>query len=168
MYMSQALASARKRRAPTEPIRPSPLMPQQPNQQPNQQQQPPVTGLTLPQVISLVDKRLTTLEKHMNESKMSTFQTSAPSDSIINEVPSNLTEILDEFNARHELLANEIGTLKNLVMNLQSYTMDVNKMLLQERVKILSDLGDDEEDKSLVLKQEFVSEPIFLSSSSYN
>jgi hypothetical protein len=46
---------------------------------------------------------------------------------------------LDEFNARHELLANEIGSLKNVVMSLQSYTMDVNKMLLQERIKILSD-----------------------------
>lgn len=160
--MSQALASARKRRAPNEPIRPSPLMPQQPIQQ---QQQQPATGLTLPQVISLVDKRLTTLEKHMNESKMSTFQSSEPSLSA-NEVPSNLTEILDEFNARHELLANEIGTLKNLVMNLQSYTMDVNKMLLQERVKILSDLGDEE--KPMILNEEVLSETTPLYMTSYN
>jgi hypothetical protein len=98
-----------------------------------QMQQPQPAGLTLPQVISLVDKRLTTLEKFMNENKSSGL---LPPVAESNEIPSNLTEILDEFNSRHELLANEIGSLKNIVMNLQSYTMDVNKMLLDERNKL--------------------------------
>ena len=138
--MSTALASARKRRAPAsvEPPRPPQLT--QPSQQ--QQQQPMQGGLTLPQVISLVDKRLTTLEKFMAESREQTMTSASTISS--GAIPSNLTEVLDEFNNRHELLANEIGSLKNLVMSLQSYTMDVNKMLLQERVKILSDLGEDQ------------------------
>jgi len=43
------------------------------------------------------------------------------------------TEILDEFNARFEIMAEEIANLKNIVMNLQMYTMSVNKQLLEER-----------------------------------
>jgi hypothetical protein len=136
--MSSALASARNRRAPKQDPPPLSQQQQQGIPQPTSQQQMQQGGLTLPQVISLVDKRLSTLEKHMNESKTMGFQSAGP-------IPSNLTEVLDEFNSRHDLLANEIGTLKNLVMNLQSYTMDVNKMLLKERVKILSDLGGEEE-----------------------
>jgi hypothetical protein len=137
--MSTALASARKRRAPASVEPPRPPQITQPSQQ---QQQPMQGGLTLPQVISLVDKRLTTLEKFMAESREQTMTSASTIPS--GAIPSNLTEVLDEFNNRHELLANEIGSLKNLVMSLQSYTMDVNKMLLQERVKILSDLGEDQ------------------------
>ena len=36
-------------------------------------------------------------------------------------------------------MAVEIENLKNIVLSLQSYTMDVNKMLLEERVRFLSD-----------------------------
>jgi hypothetical protein len=139
--MSQALASARRRRIPgsdPEPI----AAPKQGISAPNfnpangssaaaPNGSATAAGLTLPQVIALVDKRLTSLEQITKESKPSLMPEM--------NVPSNLTEILDEFNARHELLANEIGSLKNVVMSLQSYTMDVNKMLLQERIKILSD-----------------------------
>jgi hypothetical protein len=136
--MSQALASARRRRIPgsePEPIAaPKPQQQQQnfnPAAAPNGSSGAPASGLTLPQVIALVDKRLIALEQLTKESKPALMPEMS--------VPSNLTEILDEFNARHELLANEIGSLKNVVMSLQSYTMDVNKMLLQERIKILSD-----------------------------
>ena len=45
----------------------------------------------------------------------------------------HLQEILDEFNARFEIMAEEIANLKNIVMNLQMYTMEVNKQLLEER-----------------------------------
>jgi hypothetical protein len=134
--MSQALASARRRRIPGS--EPEPIAAPKPQQQqnfnpaaPNGTAGAPASGLTLPQVIALVDKRLIALEQLTKESKPALMPEMS--------VPSNLTEILDEFNARHELLANEIGSLKNVVMSLQSYTMDVNKMLLQERIKILSD-----------------------------
>ena len=55
----------------------------------------------------------------------------------------DLNEVLDDFNNRFMMLATEISQLKDVVMKLQSYTMDVNKMLLEERVNVLSDLGDD-------------------------
>ena len=53
-----------------------------------------------------------------------------------------------EYENRFAMLANEIAELKDIVLKLQSYTMEVNKMLMQERVQILSDLGS-ETDKPL-------------------
>jgi len=43
---------------------------------------------------------------------------------------------------RFELIVTEINSLKDIVMKLQSYTMEVNKMLVDERIHILSDLGN--------------------------
>ena len=130
--MSTSLAAAKKRRAPASAQVPTSF----PGQQSTagvastaQQSQP--QGLTLPQVISLVDKRLLALEitvKGMKES--------SPADESA-QIPSNITEVLDEFNGRFEQLAEDITELKNIVLSLQSYTMDVNKMLLEERVQLL-------------------------------
>ena len=41
------------------------------------------------------------------------------------------------------MLAEEIASLKDTLLKLQTYTMDVNKMLLDERVNVLSDLGNE-------------------------
>ena len=49
-------------------------------------------------------------------------------------------EIIDEYNSRFEILANEIAELKNLLLKLQSFTMDVNKSLHDDRIRVLSDL----------------------------
>jgi Ran GTPase-activating protein (RanGAP) involved in mRNA processing and transport len=38
------------------------------------------------------------------------------------------------------MLASEILNLKHIVMKLQSYTLDINKTLIQERIQILSDI----------------------------
>jgi hypothetical protein len=130
--MSTSLAAAKKRRAPASAQVPTPF----PGQQPNsglapQQQQPQPAGLTLPQVISLVDKRLLALETTVKGIKES-----SPADETA-QIPSNITEVLDEFNGRFDQLAEEMAELKNIVLSLQSYTMDVNKMLLEERVQLL-------------------------------
>jgi hypothetical protein len=95
-------------------------------------------GLTLPQVILLVDKRLTNLETQMKGVIENPVSASA-SNTELPEIPSNLKEVLDEFNDRFEILAEELSNLKNIVLNLQSYTMDVNKTLLQERIRILGE-----------------------------
>jgi len=84
---------------------------------------PPATGLTLQQVISLIDKRLVALET-----------TVAPI------VPVASSDYLDEFNARSIMLAEEITSLKDIVLNLQSYTMEVNKTLMDERNKFFNQL----------------------------
>lgn len=41
--------------------------------------------------------------------------------------------IITEFNNRFELFAHEISDLKDIVLKLQSYTMEVNKTLLEEK-----------------------------------
>ena len=133
--MSQANAAARKRRAGGATL--------QENSVPAQvqvQQNP--AGLTLPQVISLVDKRLVTLETFMKESK-----TAAPvSSSSSSEESMNL--MADEFNSKFELLAGEVAELKDIVMKLQSYTMEVNKTLFEERNQVLSDMDNEPMDRT--------------------
>jgi hypothetical protein len=137
--MSQALASARKRRAPASATPEPAPVPQQTSKNAGT-----TSGLTLPQVIAVIDKRLVTLEQFMGESKLgrsemsnSTIQHSVESS---NSESISLNNIVEEFNSRYEILAEEILNIKNIVMNLQSYTMEVNKTLVEERIRILSDL----------------------------
>lgn len=136
--MSNSLAAAKKRRAPaaqTPPPSPQPTPTINRGPVPGQQMATP--GLTLPQVIALVDKRLVLLETGMRE--LTQTSSSSGEDTVESQIPSNITEVLDEFNGRFDTLADEIGNLKNIVLSLQSYTMDVNKMLLEERMRILKD-----------------------------
>jgi hypothetical protein len=135
--MSASLAAARKRRGVA--------LPDPPVIQPQQQQQP--AGLTLPQVIALVDKRLITLETFMKEQKenpvqpMQQVQPSNNIQALENEVlKTEIENMATEFNDRYELLASEIQSIKDIVLKLQSYTMEVNKTLMEERVRILSDV----------------------------
>lgn len=137
--MSQSLASAKRRRAPAQeaPVNTT---------YPSQQQQPTPSssvGLTLPQVIQIVDKRLTILEKFMSEVKPNIMnygeqedQQGEGEEGEGEEVALTLTNVVEEFNQRYELLAEEIVNIKNIVLSLQSYTMDVNKMLLEERTLV--------------------------------
>jgi predicted nucleic acid-binding Zn-ribbon protein len=144
--MSRAIASARQRRAGIEPAAaPTPSIASQQTSSPG--------GLTLPQVISLVDTRLIRLEQFMKETQENNnvykpvveFRDSSSNIISAESDPEQLTdlnEILEEYNNRFVLLAEEIGQLKDIVMKLQTYTMDVNKMLLEERVNVLSDIGN--------------------------
>ncbi len=93
--------------------------------------------LTLPEVISVFDKRISKLEENIKTASNQTSNSLQAS----SDTPSNLNEILGEFNMRFEVLADEISTLKDTILRLQTFTMDVNKMLLNERVRVLSDLG---------------------------
>jgi hypothetical protein len=63
------------------------------------------------------------------------------------------SEILSDFNNRFEILAEEINNLKDIVLKLQSYTMDVNKTLLDERINVFSDLGNKITNENIVLEQ---------------
>ena len=40
------------------------------------------------------------------------------------------------------MIVTELNTLKDTVLQLQTYTMDVNKTLFNERIHVLSDLGN--------------------------
>jgi hypothetical protein len=139
--MSKSNASAKNRRA--YGGNPPPVPSSAPQQTPTQQQQQPANGFTLQQVIAVIDRRLMNLESFVSENKDLTgressrnvrFETAPQQDNSIQEV-------LDEYNNRFNMLAEEIVELKDIVLKLQSYTMDVNKTLLEERIHILSDLG---------------------------
>lgn len=126
--MSQANAAARKRRAggSSMPGSNDNIIQQQ------QQQQPPTSGLTLPQVIALVDRRLVVLETFMKDTKS---QAPAPA-----ATPAIDNELVEDINSKFEMLANEIADLKDMLLKLQTFTMEVNKRLVDERIQLLSDV----------------------------
>ena len=152
--MSRSLSSAKQRRAGVSPQAENPRPNPNPNSSSINGQQGPQGGLTLPQVIALVDARLSKLEAFQKKTENNPLPTQQvlPTISEKDESISNLSEIIDDFQQRFIMLASEIGSLKDTIMKLQTYTMDVNKMLLDERVNILSDLGD--ENKSLFVMQQ--------------
>ena len=140
--MSQANAAARKRRAggaSFEPANPTP-------QNAQQQLKPGApAGLTLPQVIAVVDARLIALETFVKETKNTPTQPKTVQ-------PQSQVQIsddtIDDLNEKFEILANEIADLKDIVLKLQSYTMEVNKTLMEERISILSDVNVQSDNKS--------------------
>jgi hypothetical protein len=136
--MSKANSSARQRRAggavlPGQESKPVSA----PASQISSQQQ---SGLSLQQIISLIDKRLVNLETFAKETKetkqISPVQVSAPT---VNH--EEINHLADEFNSKFEMVATEVAELKDIVLKLQAYTMEVNKTLMQDRVRILSDMG---------------------------
>lgn len=133
--MSAALSAAKKRRAPAsiQPETPKPINQQNKNVGGTDNQ-----GLTLPQVISLIDKRLVQLElftknMHSNilcKNKTNTDESSA---TLSNTTKDELIHaVMEELQPRFEMIADEVADLKSIVMSLQSFTMDVNKTLLQQ------------------------------------
>ena len=140
--MSQANAAARKRRAGGATLQDN-AVPAQTNN--ISQSQTPKGGLTLPQVISLVDKRLITLETFMKETQSGVSQTNASASTSASEDAVNA--MADEFDTKFAVLAQEVADLKDVVLKLQAYTMEVNKTLYEERIQVLSDMGEPKEEK---------------------
>ena len=141
--MSQANSAARKRRAGGASLESQ--SPAQTAQRPGQTQVP--GGLTLPQVIAVVDARLIKLESFMKDTQQSAGKTHTPMQSTPMQANINAYNAMEEmnaseFDAKFEVLANEIADLKDIVLKLQSYTMEVNKMLIEERITLLSDIDE--------------------------
>lgn len=133
---------ARKRRVEVQPQPQSQQLAYNPNpnisvQSQQQNAKPMGTGLTLPQVISVIDNRLIVLENFVKESKLEKTE-NKPLD-VISELPADFVE---EIETRFNMFAKEISDLKDVILKLQSFTMDVNKSLYEERINILSDLGE--------------------------
>jgi hypothetical protein len=142
--MSAANAAARKRRAAPDAAPSVVNRPGQFGSQPNQPAAPPSAGLTLQQVIALIDTRLIKLETFMKESSQSDSAQprSTQSGPVNKELEITNNDImLQEIDRRFELLAEETNNLKDMLLKLQSYTMEVNKTLMEERVRVFSDLG---------------------------
>ena len=119
--MSGSLASAKAKRAGIAPTTPPP-----PQQQ--QQQQPPGGRLSIPQVITMLDSRLAKLE-------IGARSTPAPA-----AAPAFDRSVLEDLDAKFMMLAEEITMMKDVIMKLQAFTMDVNKTLFEERIQIMSEV----------------------------
>jgi hypothetical protein len=106
-------------------------------------------GLTLPQVISVIDKRLITLETFMKETKENPVIKNTNTNGETGEedvgfiVPSEFNTFVDEINNRFQLLAEELETMKNALLKLQTFTMDVNKVILEKANVIVPDSVED-------------------------
>lgn len=93
--------------------------------------------MTLPQVLQLLETRLRKLEQVIpssSEPKKATESTSS--------LENVISSLQVEYDSRFNMLVTEINQMKDIVMKLQAYTMDVNKTLLEERVHFMADLSD--------------------------
>ena len=140
--MNNANAAAKARRAGIKPTTPVP-----PAAAPAPQGS---AGLTLPQVISVIDRRLVTLETFMKETKENPtsilMQQGEDVDGDGEEgagviVPAEFNAFVDEINNRFQMLASEIETMKNALLKLQTFTMDVNKSLLEKTEVLVPSSG---------------------------
>jgi len=118
--------------------------------QPVFSEQPPVDSkfMTIQQVINLITTRLITVENFIAEfgdkprlevQENSAVQGNLESVNIdyskIEEICRSLMEEhIAEFDHRYAILAEEIANLKNITLNLQNYTMEVNKVLMEEHL----------------------------------
>ena len=105
--------------------------------------------MPLQQVISVLDNRILYLENHLvkstdepqlvntDSSNNQDISKSINKDEVENIIVDTIKNHMSEFNDRYELLASEIVNIKQIVLQLQSYTLDVNKTLLGDRDHLL-------------------------------
>ena len=120
-------------------MQPQQMQPQQ--MQPQQMQPQPGERLSLPQVIHIINTRLLKLESFANESTNNVSQQ-------VNEDP-KYDELFEEFDKRYNLLADELNKLKDIILSLQSFTMEVNKALIEDRNRFFTE-NEEEETKQTV------------------
>jgi hypothetical protein len=152
------MSAIARRRAAAASLASSPVFSSQQQQQQQQQQQlqqpPPQRMFTLQEVIAVMDSRLSALELGAsNNQPPSSMVVSQTEEDLENLVQNLMGPHLEEFNHRYEILATEMLAVKNVVMKLQSYTLDVNKMLVDERIRVMADpvlaAVDEEEPETL-------------------
>ena len=125
--MSNSLAKKRRANLSTPPPPPiSTSINNSPSQ--GQMTQKPVT---LPQLLSMFEKRLNSLEK--NSSERPVVAAVAAAAAVVSGLDDSVKETLEEYESRFEILAEQITHIKDTLMKLQTYTMDVNKVLMEER-----------------------------------
>jgi hypothetical protein len=148
---NSALSSAKRRRANQANIMNSPLLQPQNSSETMTPESSSVSEaqnnrpISLQQALQLLNSRIVKLERLNLAAKEETASIATSSatpelsmEMIIETVAKS--SIVEEFNHRYEVLASEILNLKHIVMKLQSYTLDINKTLVEERIQILSDV----------------------------
>lgn len=96
------------------------------------------TGMTLQEVISHFNKKIQGLEETVSKISPTTTMNGSSTSGTPTPDSGELNVIFSEFNDRFELFAQEIALMKEQLLKLQTYTMDVNKVLYEERVRVLS------------------------------
>lgn len=145
--MSSALAAAKKRRAFGEttntikPVTPPPTPTPTTSENTNK-------PMTINQAFRAMNERINVLDKKVSDEQSNPVIT----DSIINE-----------YEQRFEMILNEIVNIKDTLMKLQTFSMEVNKSLHDERIQLLTDVDSsnvpeidhfhlDEEDTNIALE----------------
>lgn len=119
--MSSALAAAKKRRAFGEPTN-NIVTPKQPSPPPTPRAQNTQSDkpMTINQAFKNMSDRINVLEEHATEN------TGVPE------------ELVEEYERRFEMILNEIVNIKDTLIKLQTFSMEVNKSLHDQRIKLLS------------------------------
>ena len=130
---------------------PPPQQSQPTSIQPGQNTRP--VDMTLPQVLQMMESRLRKLEQPIKDDSVENVftqletrlvklektneelsTTESVSDSPISEIITSWKEFQSEYDSRFNILATEINQLKDVVMKLQSFTMEVNKSLYENQI----------------------------------
>lgn len=163
--MSASLASAKRRRAGN----PQAVSQTTNAETPPPQQQPTVQRgrMSLPQLLNSIDTRLKKLEQdakneppQVEKQQETSFKVTDPESGETRTM--TIPEYMADMDKKFFMLAEEITSMKDIVLKLQSFTMEVNKTLMEERVKILSDMPevlsidneDNEEDENITMSNE--------------
>jgi uncharacterized tellurite resistance protein B-like protein len=113
---------------------------------------PPGTPLTIPQAVQLMELRMTSLENVVKDSLANagtrTVAAASAADSTVYASMEELDQVVAEYDERFQIMAKEVAQVTTemakfteMFLQLQSYTMNVNKMLYEERVQLLSELA---------------------------
>uniref|UniRef100_A0A6C0CML4 Uncharacterized protein n=1 Tax=viral metagenome TaxID=1070528 RepID=A0A6C0CML4_9ZZZZ len=94
--------------------------------------------LSIPQLFQLVEKRIISLEERFKETNTNANNgNNNITEDILKDVATRINDheqkIIEEYESRFEILATQLNDLKEVVLKLQMYTMDVNKVLLENQ-----------------------------------
>jgi len=146
--MSGSLASAKRRRAGVQSTTPTPTPTPTPVPTPSSGASAVPRGrMSLPQLLNSIDARLKVLETSKPETTENPVSLTANEFTVTDqntgeERKMNIPDYMTDMDKKFFMLAEEITTIKDVVLKLQSFTMEVNKTLMEERVRILSDVGE--------------------------
>ena len=127
--------------------------------QPTAQAQAQRNMMTIPQVLKLLDSRIVKLENNpptVQEIKSDVVDS-------FSEEKGKIQEVLQEYDERFQVVVDEMQQIKDMVLKLQSYTMEVNKTLLEERMEYMK--GVTPEIETITMKEAAVTTPEIVSTS---
>ena len=108
----------------------------------------PKKGMQLSHILNVIDSRLKALESTKPD-------TTVTSETQEKGLP---YEMVQEYEARFQMLATEINDIKDMLLKLQSFTMEVNKTLFDERVSTVLETNEKLEETVVAEESEQIEE----------